>query len=363
MFTFMEDSMAKPGKIISQFTLPNNKVVLSRSKDSLVAWMEAYFNFEVTTLPSSQKEQRRDIQLLISFVVEHSGNDHVDNWTPRLSAAFRRRLQTEIKDGGSRHWNDRSVNRILAHNKTFAKWIHKLRPFILGNPMDKIKSVPTASLLSIERAITPTERRRILDAADLLIKTGGRSKDRKRFGNIDVDERPVRKGYRPYRNRAVVYALIETGMRRAAVVNINIADVNFEAGSIATREKGASMHTYTISKEGIKAIADYVNNERSIDQEVYKSAALFLPSFTTPNESGRLHPNAVNDIWREICKRASVKGRTPHSARHSMGRHIIERTGNVSAVQRQLGHKNAAYSLQYARITTDELKAILDERD
>ena len=49
-------------------------------------------------------------------------------------------------------------------------------------------------------------------------------------------------------------------------------------------------------------------------------------------------------------------------ARHAMGRHVMEKTGNVAAVQRQLGHKNAAYSLQYARITDDELQAVLDDR-
>ena len=45
-----------------------------------------------------------------------------------------------------------------------------------------------------------------------------------------------------------------------------------------------------------------------------------------------------------------------------MGVFIMEKTGNVAAVQRQLGHKNASFSLQYFRITNDELKRILDER-
>ncbi|MCH8913538.1 MAG: site-specific integrase, partial [Planctomycetes bacterium] len=60
---------------------------------------------------------------------------------------------------------------------------------------------------------------------------------------------------------------------------------------------------------------------------------------------------------------AGVKGKTPHSARHGMGRHLIEKTANVEAVQRQLGHKNAAYSLQYARITREELNEALDDRE
>jgi integrase len=55
-----------------------------------------------------------------------------------------------------------------------------------------------------------------------LLETGGRSRDRYR----NATERPRRKDYRPYRNRAIVYTLIETGMRRSAVVGINW-DVTF----------------------------------------------------------------------------------------------------------------------------------------
>jgi len=44
-----------------------------------------------------------------------------------------------------------------------------------------------------------------------------------------------------------------------------------------------------------------------------------------------------------------------------MGRHLIDKTGNVAAVQRQLGHKNAAYSMQYTRITDAELQKVVDE--
>ena len=69
----------------------------------------------------------------------------------------------------------------------------------------------------------------------------------------------------------------------------------------------------------------------------------------------------MNQIWREVCAIAGVEGKTPHSARHAMGRHIIDKTGNVAAVQRQLGHKNAAYSMQYTRITDAELQKVVDE--
>ena len=58
----------------------------------------------------------------------------------------------------------------------------------------------------------------------------------------------------------------------------------------------------------------------------------------------------------------NVEVHTHHDARHPMGRHLIEKTGNIAAVQRQLGHTNAAYSIQSARVTDQELADALDDR-
>ena len=45
-----------------------------------------------------------------------------------------------------------------------------------------------------------------------------------------------------------------------------------------------------------------------------------------------------------------------------MGKHLMAKTGNVAAIQRQLGHRQAAYALQYARMTAEELEQILEDR-
>lgn len=324
-------------------------------------WVEAYFAVEVTTLDSSRKVQRRDLELFARFFEDETKGTVIDNWTPRLSQAFLNSLRATVRVGGGRQWNDRTINRILAHIKTFSKWVERVRPFALGDPMEKVRTVAAASLLSIERALTSNERRRILDAADLLPKIGGRSKDRNRFKG--EEGRPVRKGYRPYRNRAVVYALIETGMRRAAVAGLLLDNVDFKEKRITVVEKGAVTHTYKISREGIAAILEYVEKERGQDSDQFGVAELFLAARSSRNKSGRLHPNAINDIWNQACDVAGVEGKTPHSARHAMGKFLIEQTGNIEAVQRQLGHRNAAYSLQYSRIAEQELAEILESRD
>ncbi len=65
--------------------------------------------------------------------------------------------------------------------------------------------------------------------------------------------------------------------------------------------------------------------------------------------------------WRSLAFLLSPAN-TPHASRHAMGRHLIKKTGNIVAVQRQLGQTNAAYSIQYARVTDQELADALDDR-
>ena len=77
---------------------------------------------------------------------------------------------------------------------------------------------------------------------------------------------------------------------------------------------------------------------------------------------GRLNPRVISAVFKEVCSQASVEGHTPHDGRRAMGRHLIEKTGNIAAVLRQLGHTNAADSIQYAKVTDQELAEALDER-
>ena len=327
--------------------------------DTISFWIAAYFRFEVTTSKSSQKVQKRDLDLFRDFMISECGREDRPLWTPRLSKAFAERLKKKDRAMGRAGYSDQTINRILAHLKTFAKWIHKLKPFPLDNPMAKIKLIPVGTGLEVERAITASERRRILDAADRLPVISGRSKDRNRHRG---KERPMRKGYQPYRNRAIVYTLVETGMRRAAVRNLNLNDIKFKKRTASVEEKGGRKHSYKISSEGLAAIKDYVEKERAEDFKKWRSPALFLSAATNAHGNGRLNVKMINTVWNEVCELAGAGDHTPHAARHAMGRHLIDKPGNIAAVQRQLGHTNAAYSIQYARVTDQELADALDDR-
>ena len=162
-------------KAVQIATPKNIPVPMSETEDDLHRWSSIYFATQVTTSPRSQKEQQRDLSLFLSFMEQEFGSTSRSSWSPRVTRDFLTALQNTFKEDGSRKWSDRTINRMSAHLKTFAKWIHQHRPFPLGQPMDKIKMLSVGNQLEIERALTKQERNRILDAADQLLLVGGRS--------------------------------------------------------------------------------------------------------------------------------------------------------------------------------------------
>jgi integrase len=227
-----------------------------------------------------------------------------------------------------------------------------------------MKGLADDNKLELERALTEAEHRRMLDAADHLPVIGGRSRDRRRCQDVEFpDERPRRKGYRPWRNRAIIYTLLETGMRRAEVTSIDLNTIDFEENDLTITEKGGRQRKCLISDEGFKAIEDYLREERGEDSDFFpNSPALFLPAATVRNSRGRLSPSLINEIWNDVCLYARVQGRTPHSARHAMGVHYVEQTGNPKAAQQQLGHKNPSTTMQYMHVTKKKMKETLNTR-
>ena len=85
--------------------------------DTLDFWAEAYFHLEASAQKKSVKEQRRNISLFLDFMGrEEGGLERIKMGTPTFLGLY---------------WQ--STN--------------KLRPFPLGNPMEKIHALPVSSKL------------------------------------------------------------------------------------------------------------------------------------------------------------------------------------------------------------------------
>lgn len=59
------------------------------------------------------------------------------------------------------------------------------------------------------------------------------------------------------------------GMRRAAVTRLNVNDTDEIRRAVSVPDKGGLTHRYQISRQGLKAIADYIEQERINDADCW----------------------------------------------------------------------------------------------
>src|SRR5205085_2776230 len=179
---------------------------------------------------------------------------------------------------------------------------------------------------------------------------------------------PIRAHGRPWRDRAIVYVLLSTGLRREELVDVNLDQVEphtpealrqARQGRLTrVKGKGKTERTVFLSADARAALADYLEKERPSDLTP-TSIALFLSasSIAARGEDGRLSPKAINLILSQIGRWHDAEMRDParqisplrpHDLRHTFAFHLAQATGaDAYELERRLGHRSQRYIQRY----------------
>ncbi len=104
-------------------------------RHSLTAWLEVYMTVEAAAgSPNTFRAKQRDLEAFLGYFTQTSGSDHPDQWTRSLTAGYLKALDRAEK-------KPTTVNRALATLRHAATWVHRQRPFLAGNPTDRIADV------------------------------------------------------------------------------------------------------------------------------------------------------------------------------------------------------------------------------
>jgi site-specific recombinase XerD len=170
---------------------------------------------------------------------------------------------------------------------------------------------------------------------------------------------------RPLRDRAIVHALLGTGLRREELVNLDLDQIvpntpealraAKKAKISGVRGKGGTSRTVFLGADGRIALADYLEHERPADASA-TSTALFLSaaSIGSRRPDGRLSPRSINLICEQIGRwhdaehgdpARHISPLRPHDLRHSFAFALAEATGSDAyELERRLGHESQRYT-------------------
>jgi site-specific recombinase XerD len=325
--------------------------------DALSAWIANYLQFAVVGVRSEAVAQKIALHLarFQAFFVDAYGHDRISTCLKRDVVAWQHHLEAQ----GLAH---ATINNHLASLSAFTTWVSSQNDdlFPAGVPT---KGVGELGLPPLEpRALSADQVRSLKSVCDRLERfhqlKGRRQKTKAR----------TQAHGRPWRDRAIVYVLLSTGLRREELVNLDLDQLEPhtpEALRIArsaritrVQGKGKSERTVFLSADARAALADYLERERPSDTEE-TSTALFLAaqSIAARREDGRLSPRAINQILIQIGRWHDAEIRDPerhisplhpHALRHTFAFQLAKVTGADSyELERRLGHRSQRYILRY----------------
>lgn len=159
--------------------------------------------------------------------------------------------------------------------------------------------------------------------------------------------------YLGLRDRAIMELLYSSGIRVGELVSLNREQINGSSLVMRVFGKGRKERIVPITQTAYKAILRYISHKKyNVD-----SKALFL------NKLGnRLSVRSVDRIFSIYWKRSGFPHKiTPHTLRHSIATHWLERGMNLRDIQSLLGHNSMMTTTIYTKVSGSLQKIVYDE--
>ena len=153
-------------------------------------------------------------------------------------------------------------------------------------------------------------------------------------------------------HRTMLMTLYATGLRRAELCRLRVADVDSKRMMVrVVQGKGGIDREVPLTKKLLDALREYY---RWMRPETY-----LFPG--TVNHSRADKPITEKIVWQAVHEatiRAGIKKRvTPHTLRHCFATHLLESGADLRSIQMMLGHSDLEATTVYLHLSRRHLQA------
>lgn len=257
----------------------------------------------------------------VRFLDEYlGGTKTISEVTENDFRSFLVSLVDRLRWGGKKGGNERKLsgtsrNTYARAIKAFFSWA-KSDGVIIVNPLEKVRSPKKPKI--IPKVYKESELYSIFEAvADNL------------------------------RNKAILFLLLDSGIRLAELAFLRIMDVDTQTGTIKVFGKGGK-ERYAYFSQLTAAILDSY-------AKTHRSNAKFKDSFFITNKGSSLSANGIQSLLARIGRKAGVCERlAPHKLRHTFATLSLKYGGNLEYIRKILGHSDI-------KTTSDSYLNVSDE--
>lgn len=152
------------------------------------------------------------------------------------------------------------------------------------------------------------------------------------------------------RDRAIIEVLYGSGMRRAELTGLNLDDVDLGSRTALVTGKGNKSRLVPLTDAASMAMRSYLTVRPASGDR-----AFFLG-----RGAKRLSMRHVWQIVKDYAHQSGIDRASPHAMRHSFATHFIEGGGDVSTLQKLLGHANISTTQVYLDQSIAHLRKAFD---
>jgi integrase len=334
------------------------------TQDSWRAWQTRYQteSLDGVRAPEIVRKLMLEVGRFIDFYSARYGHD-------RPALCVKRDVVAWLDSLTAAGYAPATVNHHLASLSGFVNWIirQERAAFPHGSPMLGVSALPLPPLEP--RALSPRHVQSLKNICDRLPSFYQRKGRRWNDAALTAG-RPLRANSRPYRDRAIVFVLLSTGIRREELVNLNVKHLHPSTPAELRHARRASLRAFAgkgkttrevfLSADARAALADYLEKERAADApDRQPDAPLFISAASTPTRSadGRLSPRIINTILEQIGRwhdaehadpERHISPLRPHDLRHTFAFRLAQVTqADPYELERRLGHRSQRYIQRY----------------
>jgi len=167
------------------------------------------------------------------------------------------------------------------------------------------------------------------------------------------------------RNKVMLYLLYVSGMRISEMVNLCIAQIQFDTGFISVSGKGGKGRIIPIPQPIMELLKKYINE--TLERLVSKGTKKLKNNYLFPIiYAGKVKPISRQAFWsilKAIWKRSgSKKSISPHQLRHSLATHMLKKGVDLRSLQMILGHENLSTVQIYTHLEVSYLREVYDKK-
>ena len=157
------------------------------------------------------------------------------------------------------------------------------------------------------------------------------------------------------RDYAILLLLARLGLRAGEVAYLNLEDINWQAGELQIRGKGARVDRLPLLQDVGQALVDYLQKGRPdcSSRRVFVQCKAPYVGFSSP-------PNAICGIVRSALERAKVHSRHhgAHVLRHSLATRMLGNGASLAQIGQVLRHQLTQTTEIYAKVDLNALRAL-----